>query len=142
MSDGPVIPEHFIPGYLYRGQRASSAVASSSELSNLTALWVDEMLPSCISLVVELWSSEFDLTLRSAIDADGNDLTQKVDSIATKMLADSIGTDIDDWLAKVNPWPVDIAHMRVAPTYNRLWIWTRAEGVRPIGPSLDFIWRD
>jgi hypothetical protein len=129
-----------VPGYLYRGRLDGEGDQRSVVEWAMPDL-IATVCPEAVSLVVELWSSEFDLTLRSVIDPDGNDLAHRFDAIATRMLAQAIGHDIDLWLEHVWKQPADDRE-RVSARYNRLWQWTRANGLAPLGPHLDYIWKD
>lgn len=103
--------------------------------------FVDAVCPSAVSIVVELWSSEFDLTARSIIDSDGVELLDRLDTLALQMLAQAMSHDIDAWLEHVWKQASDDSD-RVSARYNRVWQWTRARGVQPLGPTLDFQRRD
>lgn len=102
--------------------------------------WVDQVVPSCLSLIVEVWSDWDDMTLRSAIDEEGRDLMQAIDPIAERMLRDAMAYDIRIWLEHV--WKALPEHESINAYKNRIWQWTRGRGVTPLGPHLDYLRED
>lgn len=102
--------------------------------------WVEQVAPSCLALVVEVWSDFDDMTLRSAIDEQGLDLMQSIDPIAERMLRDCMAYDIRLWLEHV--WSATPDLQLIDAYKNRIWQWTRGRGVMPLGPHLDYVRED
>ena len=114
--------------------------AQSSQVDWVVPEWVESVVPTCILLTVEVWSSFDDMTLRSAIDKEGRNLLPQIDSIAERMLRDVMAHDIRNWLEHV--WKATPDMQLIDARNLRIWQWSRGSGLTPLGPHIDFVLED